>query len=81
MGSCASKHSNEGIKSNALRPTFVMFHNNTAQSNFQNPKVRGKIFSKKDSHTPILHLELNKFRNMRISLISSYFSIILNSHK
>ena len=79
MGSCTTKHSHEGMKTNALRPTFVVNHKNTDNSNFLNPKIRYKIFCKKDSHTPVLHLELNKFRNMRISQISYFLPAMLST--
>ena len=71
MGSCTIKHRDEDMKSKVLRPTAVIIRTKKENPNYLDPKIRYKIFSKKDSHAPILHLELNKLRNMRISLISS----------
>lgn len=71
MGSCATKHRDEDIKSKVLRPTAVIIHTKQKNTNFTDPNIRYKIFSKKDSHAPILHLENNKLRNMRISQVSS----------
>lgn len=69
MGSCTSGTKNIRPANKSSRQTVT-----TNENHFSNPQVRARIFSKKDSKAPRLHLEINSLRNRRIMNLPSTLS-------